>query len=59
MSRRSPNHNEGEYKMWDVGGAGFDSMDIDNAGFLEIADIYLDKLELEAILFDPKMNTTI
>ena len=29
MSRRSPNHNEGESKMWDIEEAGFDSMDIE------------------------------
>ena len=27
MSRRSSNYNEGESKMWDIGGDGFDSMD--------------------------------
>ena len=37
LSRRSPNYNESEYKMWDIGGDGFDSMDIENVGILEIA----------------------
>ena len=52
LLRRSPNYNEGEFKMWDIGGDGFDSMDIENVGSLEIADLSLDELELEAILFD-------
>ena len=52
LSRRSPNYNEGEFKMWDIGGDGFDSMDIKNTGIIEIADISLGKPELEAILFD-------
>ena len=38
--------------MWDIGGDDFDSMDIKNAGILEIVDISLDELELEVILFD-------
>ena len=37
LSRRSSNYNEGESKMWDIGGDGFDSMDIENVGILEIA----------------------
>ena len=41
LSRRSPNYNEGESKMWDIGGDGFDSMDIENAGILEIANLLL------------------
>ena len=52
LSRRSPNYNEGESKMWDIGGDDFDSMDIENAGILEIVNLSLDELELEAILFD-------
>ena len=59
MSRRSPNYNEGESKMWDIGGDGFDSMDIENVGILEIADLSLDKPELEAILFDSKGNASL
>ena len=45
--------------MWDVGGDAFDSIDIENARLLEIADFSLDELELEAILFDPKGNASI
>ena len=52
LSRRSPNYNEGESKMWDVGGDGFDSMDIENVGLLEIASLSLDEHELEVVLFD-------
>ena len=59
LSSRSPNHNEGESKMWDVGGAGFDSMDIENAGLLKVVDLSLDEPELEAVLFDPEENATI
>ena len=58
MSRRSPNYNKGESKMWDIGGDGFDSMDIENAGILDIADLSLDELELEAILFDSEGNAS-
>ena len=50
LSWRSPNNNEGESKMWDVGGAGFDSMDIENDGLLEIANLSLDEPQLEAVL---------
>ena len=49
LSRRSPNCNEGESKKWDIGGDGFDSMDIENDGILEIADLCLDEPEPEAI----------
>ena len=45
--------------MWDVRGDGFDSLDIENARLLEIADLSLDKPELEVVLFDPKGNATI
>ena len=38
--------------MWDIGGDGFDSIDIENAGILEIVNLSLDEPELEAILFD-------
>ena len=59
LSRRSPNHNEGEYKMWDVGGASFDSIDLKNARLLEIVDLSLNEPKLEAVLFDPEGNATI
>ena len=38
--------------MWDIGGDDFDSMDIENTKILQIANLSLDELELEAILFD-------
>ena len=59
LSRRSPNYNEGKSKMWDIGGDGFDSMDIENAGILEIADLSLDEPELEVILFDSEGNVSL
>ena len=59
LSRRSPNYNEDEYKMWDIGEDGFDSMDIENVGILEIADLSLHELELEAILFDSEGNASL
>ena len=45
--------------MWDVGGDGFDSKDIENAGLLEIADLSLDEPELKVVLFDQEGNTSI
>ena len=45
--------------MWDVGGDGFDSMDIKNAGLLKIANLSLDELELEVVLFDLEGNASI
>ena len=45
--------------MWDIGGDGFDSMDIENAGILEIANLSLDEPELEAILFDLEGNVSL
>ena len=45
--------------MWDIGRDGFDSMDIENAGILEIANLSLDEPELEAILFDSEGNASL
>ena len=45
--------------MWNVGGVGFDSMDIENVRLLEIADLSLDEPELEAVLFDLEGNAII
>ena len=59
MSRRSPNYNEGESKMWDIGGDGFDSMDIENAEILEITDLSLNEPELKAILFYSGGNASL
>ena len=41
--------------MWDIGGDSFDSMDIENAGILEIAVL----IELETVLIDPEGNASI
>ena len=59
LSRRSPNYDEGEYKIWDIGGDGFDSIDMENAEIFEIANISLDEPELEAILFDSEGNASL
>ena len=45
--------------MLDIGGDGFDSMDIQNAEILEITDLSLDEPELEAILFDSEGNASL
>ena len=45
--------------MWDIGGDGFDSIDIENAGILEIANLSLDEPKLEAILFDSEGNASL
>ncbi|KAG6533583.1 hypothetical protein ZIOFF_007458 [Zingiber officinale] len=37
--------------MWDVGADGFDSMDMEGAAILEIANLSLDEPELESVLF--------
>lgn len=52
LSRRSPSYNEGVTQMWDVGGDEFDSLDVTNVGRLEIANLFLDEPQLEAVLFD-------
>ncbi|XP_073046049.1 uncharacterized protein [Primulina eburnea] len=44
LSRRSPHYNEGESNMWDVGADAFDSMDMEGAAILEIANLSLDDL---------------
>ena len=59
LSRRSPNYNEDESKMWDNGGDDFDSMDIENDEILEITDPSLDKPELEVILFYSEGNASL
>ena len=45
--------------MWDIGGDDFDSMDIENVVLLEIANLFLDEPELEAVLFDLERNASI
>ncbi|KAL5822635.1 hypothetical protein ACOSQ4_020535 [Xanthoceras sorbifolium] len=59
LSRRSPTYNEGMSQLWDVGGDGFDSMDLENAEILEIADLSLDEPELETVLFSSPDNVNV
>ena len=59
LSRKSPNYNESESKMWNIGGNGFDSMDIENVGIHKITNLFLDEPELEAILFDSEGNVSL
>lgn len=56
LSRKSKCYNEGTSQLWDVGGDGFDSLDLDDAGILEIANLSLDEPELEAVLFTSDDN---
>ncbi|XP_059665956.1 uncharacterized protein LOC132311848 isoform X1 [Cornus florida] len=49
LSRRTPQYNVGETKMWDVGGDAFDSLE--GSGILEIANLSLDEPDLEAMIF--------
>ncbi|XP_074560367.1 uncharacterized protein LOC141816496 [Curcuma longa] len=58
LSRRSPHYSEGESKMWDVGADAFDSMDMEGAAILEIANLSLDEPELEAVLFTDEDNVS-
>ncbi|KAI5351851.1 hypothetical protein L3X38_004742 [Prunus dulcis] len=51
LSRKRPEYKEGEIHMWDVGSDAFDSMDLENAGVLEIANLSLDEPDLEGIIF--------
>nr|XP_043619314.1 uncharacterized protein LOC122591158 [Erigeron canadensis] len=46
---RAPND---DLKMWDIGGDTFDTMDIEDVGFLQFADLSLDEPDLENGLFD-------
>ncbi|KAI5322478.1 hypothetical protein L3X38_031550 [Prunus dulcis] len=48
---KRPEYKEGVTHMWDVGGDAFDSMDLENAGVLEIANLSLDEPDLEGIIF--------
>ena len=49
LSRRSPQYMEGNTKLWDIGGDGFDSLE--GAGLLEIATLSLDEPDMESVLF--------
>lgn len=52
LSRRSSTCKEDPNYMWDVGGDEFDSLDDINLGRLEFAELSLDELELETVVFD-------
>ncbi|WCJ24889.1 hypothetical protein M5689_006814 [Euphorbia peplus] len=49
LSRKSPQYEKGETKMWDIGGDSFETPD--GAGILEIANLSLDDPEYESIVF--------
>ncbi|XP_059650225.1 uncharacterized protein LOC132295985 [Cornus florida] len=49
LSRRTPQYNVGETKMWDVGRDAFDSLE--GSRILEIANLSLDEPDLEAMIF--------
>lgn len=59
LSRKSKNYNEGETKMWDVGGDEWSLSD--GAGILEVTSLCLDEPNIEAILFaeDEEGNSDI
>ncbi|KAH7565899.1 hypothetical protein JRO89_XS08G0035200 [Xanthoceras sorbifolium] len=59
LSRRSPTYNEGPSQQWDVGGDGFDSMNMENSGILEIADLSLDEPDLKNALFNSTASDSI
>ncbi|CAL8152421.1 unnamed protein product [Prunus armeniaca] len=44
-------YKEGETKMWVARDDGFDTMNMKNAGLLEVANLSFDEPELEAIMF--------
>ncbi|KAH7571463.1 hypothetical protein JRO89_XS04G0057000 [Xanthoceras sorbifolium] len=56
---RSPTYNEGPSQQWDVGGDGFDSINMENSGILEIADLSLDEPDLEDALFNSTASGSI
>lgn len=49
LSRKTPQYQVGETKMWDIGGDTFDSFE--DVGVLEVASLSLDEPELEAVIF--------
>ncbi|KAH7557252.1 hypothetical protein JRO89_XS11G0088300 [Xanthoceras sorbifolium] len=59
LSRRSPTYNEGPSQQWDVGGDGFDSMNMENYRILETADLSLDEPDLEDVLFNSTASGSI
>ncbi|KAH7554514.1 hypothetical protein JRO89_XS12G0229700 [Xanthoceras sorbifolium] len=59
LSRRSPTYNEGPSQQWDVGGDSFDSMNMENSGIIEIADLSLDESDLEDVLFSSIASNSV
>ncbi|GFS35818.1 hypothetical protein Acr_00g0042300 [Actinidia rufa] len=49
LSRRSPQYCSGETKTWDIAGDQFGSLE--DVGMLEVANLSLDELELEVVVF--------
>ncbi|KAF7835522.1 Dimer_Tnp_hAT domain-containing protein [Senna tora] len=49
LSRQSSKYNEGETRMWDIGGDRAEPFD--GAGTLEVSSLSLDEPELEAVIF--------
>lgn len=49
LSRSSQEYMEGESRMWDIGGDGFDSFQ--GAGILDVASLSLDEPTMEAVVF--------
>lgn len=49
LSRSSQEYQEGELKLWDIGGDAFDSFQ--GAGILDVATLSLDEPTMEAVLF--------
>jgi hypothetical protein len=49
LSRKSKSYNEGETKMWDIGGDEWNLSD--GAGILEVASHFLDELDMEVFFF--------
>ncbi|CAD6220131.1 unnamed protein product [Miscanthus lutarioriparius] len=49
LSRRTDAYKTGETRMWDVGGDSFDALG--GVGILEVADLFLDEPELQAVSY--------
>ncbi|KAF2316997.1 hypothetical protein GH714_010092 [Hevea brasiliensis] len=57
LSRNSSQYYDEKTKLWDVGGDQFGSME--DVGVLEFANLSLDELELESVLFDENATTSM
>lgn len=49
LSRRTQIYTDGDTKLWDVGGDAFEKLE--GAGILEIGNLSLDELDMEAVIF--------